>query len=82
MRLRFLASALFLTGDVRLSKQVSHHALLTKTWWIINTSIQIPGETQMPGWDKARRDVRLPLEGFNVLTPGAGLGTHVRGAGN
>lgn len=27
-------------------------------------------------------DVRLPLEGFNVLTPGAGLGTHVRGAGN
>lgn len=51
----FFTFALFLTGDIVLSKQVSHYALPTETWWIINTSIQIPGETQMPGWDKARR---------------------------
>ena len=38
-----------------LSKQVSHHALLTEAWWLINTSIQIPRETQMPGWDEARK---------------------------
>lgn len=51
----FLASALFLTRDIILSKQVSHHALLTEAWWLINTSIQIPRETQMPGWDEARK---------------------------
>ena len=51
----FLASVLFLTRDIILSKQVSHHALLTEAWWLINTSIQIPRETQMPGWDEARK---------------------------
>lgn len=51
----FLASALFLTRDIILSKQVSHHALLTEAWWLMNTSIQIPRETQMPGLDEARK---------------------------
>lgn len=51
----FLASALFLTRDIILSKQVSHHALLTEAWWLMNTSIQIHRETQMPGLDEARK---------------------------
>lgn len=45
----FLASALFLTRNIILSKPVSHRALLTEAWWIISTSVQIPRETQMPG---------------------------------
>lgn len=45
---------IFLTRDIILSKQVSHYAFLTEAQWM-NASVQIPRETQMHGWDKARK---------------------------
>lgn len=75
----FLASALFLTRNIILSKPVSHRALLTEAWWIISTSVQIPRETQMPGKGYGKETLGCPWKG--VVSSRQELGHWVNGEG-